>query len=210
MIPLLQGFSTIILADGSFPKHQIPVSCLKKSERIIVCDGATKSLLKIGIEPDYIVGDLDSLSESLKKKYVKYLRYNPDQEINDLTKAVHFSVENGWNELSILGATGKREDHTLGNISLLTEYMNIAKIQMITDFGVFVPMSCSTIFESFPRQQISLFSLTPETKFTIKGLKYPLDGRSLSSWWQGTLNEADGNSFEVQIDKGKVIVFRAF
>ena len=62
--------------------------------------------------------------------------YNPDQETNDQTKAVNYLMEKGFRRIAIVGATGRREDHTLGNISLLMEYMRMGqKYVMYTDYG---------------------------------------------------------------------------
>ncbi|GHT04869.1 thiamine pyrophosphokinase [Bacteroidia bacterium] len=210
MIPLIQNFQTVILADGSFPEHEIPLSFLQQAGRIICCDGATEKLLKFGWNPDYIVGDLDSLSEELKARFSPILFPNPEQETNDLTKAVQFCIDHEWNEITILGATGKREDHTLGNLSLLTDYAEKVQIQLLTDYGIFVPQLKSEDYESYPGQQVSIFSLTPATLFTTQNLVYPLKNRALSSWWQGTLNEATTDSFSLTIDHGKILVFREY
>jgi len=144
----------------------------------------------------------------LQQRYRHLLHLDSNQETNDLTKAVHFCAERQWNEITILGATGKREDHSLGNISLLADYAGFVKIQLITDYGVFFSLLKSERFESFAGQQVSIFSLTPETVFTFHGLKYPLAGQKLSSWWQGTLNEAIDEEFAIEMDGGKALVFR--
>lgn len=210
MIPLLQDFETVILADGSFPKHPVPLSFLKKARRIICCDGATEKLLPFGREPDGIVGDLDSISDELKQRFASILFLNPEQETNDLTKAVRFCVQRGWTTLTLLGATGKREDHTLGNLSLLADYSKIAQVQMLTDHGVFTASSESTVYESYRKQQVSIFSLSPTTRFTTRNLVYPLNNRPLTAWWQGTLNESQAESFTIILDRGEILVFRAF
>jgi len=207
-IPFTYPFLTVIVANGAFPWHPVPLSFLREASRIICCDGATESLLGYGLEPDFIVGDLDSLSQSLQQRYSRRLHHDADQETNDLSKAVHFCTERQWNEITILGATGKREDHSIGNISLLLRHAANAKLQMITDYGVFMPLTKSERFESFAGQQASIFSLAPDTVFTFHGLKYPLTGQTLSSWWQGTLNEALGNEFYIEMDFGKALVFR--
>ena len=60
-----------------------------------------------------------------------------DQEINDLTKSVRFAHTQGYREVLILGATGLREDHTLGNISLLMDYAHLFKrVEMLSDYGL--------------------------------------------------------------------------
>jgi thiamine pyrophosphokinase len=210
MIPLIQNFKTIILADGSFPEHEIPLSFLRNANQRICCDGAIEKILAFGMEPDFIVGDLDSISNELKNRFTSILRQNPDQETNDLTKAIHFCMENNWNEITILGATGKREDHTLGNLSLLTDYAETVDVQLLTDYGVFVPQLKPAFYESFPGQQVSIFSLTPTTLFTTEKLAYPLEKRALKSWWQGTLNESTADYFAIEIQEGKALIFRQY
>ena len=209
IIPLTNAsYTTVILANGAFPRHQLPLSFLLQASRIICCDGAADNLLKYGLNPEYIVGDLDSLSYELKQQFKNSLHCDTCRETNDLTKAVKFCVENKWHEITIIGATGKREDHSIGNISLIADYADYAKVQLITDYGVFVPLLKSGHFESFAGQQVSIFSITPTTIFTFRGLKYPLKEQTISQWWTGTLNEALGNDFFVEMDYGKALVFR--
>ena len=165
-------------------------------------------MLKNDFEPDYIVGDLDSLSEETKQKFKDKLHCDTCQNTNDLTKAVNFCVERHWTEITIVGTTGKREDHTIGNISLIADYVEFANVQLITDYGVFVPLIESGHFESFAGQQVSIFSITPETLFTFQGLKYSLTKQKMSQWWMGTLNESLGDDFYIEMDCGKALVFR--
>ncbi len=208
-ISLIYPYRTIVLANGAFPQHPVPLSFLQNAEHIVCCDGATEALLEYGLEPHDIVGDLDSLSPPVRQRYSHCLHHFSDQETNDLTKAVQFCVKKQWTNITILGATGKREDHSIANISLLADYAAYANVQMITDYGVFVPnIQSSSCYESFEGQQVSIFSLTPDTTFTLRNLKYPLYGHALLSWWQGSLNEACGDEFLIEIDKGKVLVFR--
>ena len=208
-IPFIFPYYTVILANGEFPKHPVPLSFLKKALRIICCDGAADSLHEHGIEPDFIVGDLDSLSQELKIRNKHRLHHDDEQITNDLTKAVNFCVKRQWDEITILGATGKREDHSIGNISLLCDYAKYANIQLITDHGVFNPLLESARFESLIGQQTSIFSISPDTVFTFRGLKYPLYEQTISSWWQGTLNEASCHEFLIQMSQGgKALVFR--
>ena len=210
MIPLIQNFRTVILANGAFPKHKIPLEFLIKAEQIVCCDGAAENLLDAGLKPDYIIGDLDSISEEIKNRFASIILHLAEQETNDLTKAVNFCLENNRTEITILGATGKREDHTLGNLALLTDYAEKTNVQMLTDNGVFTPLLKTGAFESYPGEQVSIFSLNPETIFNFYNLLYPVNNRKLTSWWQGTLNEAESDSFTISFDKGKVLIFREY
>jgi thiamine pyrophosphokinase len=202
--------ATVILADGSFPEHEIPLSCLRNASRIICCDGAAGSLIESGLEPFAIVGDCDSLDSWIIDKYADKIFEDADQETNDLTKAVRWCYESGYKDIVILGATGKREDHTIGNISLLAEYARTIRIIMITNTGTFYPFLESCRVPSLPGQQVSVFSIDPETEITSSGLKYPLVKRKLRNWWEATLNEALGDQFELKFLGGSVIVFMEF
>ncbi len=201
---------TVILADGSYPEHQIPLGYLKNAERIICCDGSAEILVKKGFIPEAIVGDLDSLTREISEQFSDRLFRDIDQYTNDLTKAVKWCIKKGYTDLVILGATGKREDHTLGNISLLVEYAKETDVVMVTDTGIFSPHLKSSRFSSFPGQQISVFSINPETRITSSGLKYKLTKMRLRNWWNATLNEATGDSFDLTFTKGPLIVYQKF
>jgi thiamine pyrophosphokinase len=197
----------VIVADGSFPEHEIPLGYLKNAGKIICCDGSAGNLVSVGYIPDVIVGDLDSLTENLAIRFADRIFLDESQDTNDLTKAVQWCREMNYNEIVIVGATGKREDHTIGNISLLAEYAKTMNVKMVTDTGIFIPFLKSCTVQSFPGQQVSLFSIDPETEITSSGLKYPLNGIKISNWWVATLNEACGDSFSLEFRNGKVIVF---
>ncbi len=200
----------IVLADGAFPTHPDLVALLLTHERVICCDGAAEKLMQMGRIPSCVIGDLDSISAITKAQLGQKLIHQSDQETNDLTKAVHYCVENKLYNVVIVGATGKREDHTLGNISLLALYHSLLhQVVMISDYGIFSAIDKTTVFSSYEHQQVSLFSILPTCPISVAGLRYPIMQRPLEMWWQGTLNESLGTSFTVQLhDKGLCIVFR--
>lgn len=202
--------NTIILANGAFPESEKLLKLLDSADRVICCDGAVNNLVKYGKEPYIIIGDLDSVEAEIRSEYKNILVHDSDQETNDLTKAVNWCVSQGITDVVIMGATGRREDHTIGNVSLLAGYARIINVKMVSDNGVFIPVSGTTSFSSVPGQQVSVFSLNPELEISSEGLKYPLKNLKLTSWWMGTLNEALAASFTLKLNgKGDVIVFLA-
>jgi thiamine pyrophosphokinase len=201
---------TVIVADGSFPVHEIPLSYLRAAERIICCDGSAETLLRSGFVPDAIVGDMDSLSEGVAIKFADRIFPDDDQETNDLTKSVAWCRNKGYNDLVIVGATGKREDHTIGNISLLAEYVKDVRVVMVSDTGFFFPLIKAAEISSFTGQQISIFSVDSGSEITSTGLRYPLKRKVISNWWQGTLNESLGRSFRLDFTDGRFIVYQKF
>lgn len=200
----------VILCDGSFPKHPVALSCLKAAEQIICCDGAADKLVAFGMEPSFIVGDIDSLSKAAKHRFADRIVHCPDQETNDQTKAIEFAVKRGVQEVVILGATGKREDHTIGNISLLLNYAKKLKVISVSNSGFFQPVLQSQKFASFKGQQVSIFSIGVPAAVSSKNLKYPLCKTMLNSWWMGTLNECTADFFSLAFDEGQLVVFQKF
>jgi thiamine pyrophosphokinase len=207
---MIAPYNCIVVANGSFPSSPLPLQMLGEASVIIACDGAVDALHRHGFTPQAVVGDMDSLSPEMRELYADCLRPNTSQETNDLTKAVHHARISGEKEVLIVGATGIREDHTLGNISLLADYAPLFdRIEILTDYGLFTSLRQTTTLKSVPGQQISLFALYPEGKITTENLRWPIKNRILTSWWQGTLNEALGDSFTIHLEKNaSVIVFR--
>lgn len=126
----------VVVGNGEFPSHPFPLSVLDQAPCVVCCDGGTNALVESGRVPSWIVGDGDSLSEENRIRFQDRIHRVPDQETNDQTKAVSFLASQGIRRIAILGATGKREDHTLGNISLLMEYQQMGlEVVMLTDYG---------------------------------------------------------------------------
>ncbi len=210
----------VILAAGDFPTHEVPLRALRDADFVVCCDSAYEAIRneELGIRNYVVVGDGDSLSEQDKAALGDRWIHVPEQDYNDLHKAMcwataQFGIPNS--EFRILAACGKREDHTLGNISYLAtfaeEYPGI-DLEMLTDHGRFrIQNSKFRIqnYKSFPRQQVSLFTLDPRTRVTATGLQWPLDDATLSPWWQGTLNSALSDSFTLTSD-APLLVFQTY
>ena len=202
-------YDCVVVANGSFPQTAGPLELLKSAPAIIACDGAVQNLHERGLEPTAIVGDLDSIAQEMLRLYANRIHTVEDQEINDLTKAVRFAHTTGYRKLLILGATGLREDHTLGNISLLMDYAPLfEQVEMLSDYGHLIPVQQTTTLPSTPGQQISIFSMYPCGEITTEGLRWPITRRRLTAWWQGSLNEALGNEFTLTLSpEARVIVY---
>ena len=132
---MIKRYKCVVVANGLFPTGQQALELLRQAEFVVACDGAVIGL-ENGRLPDAVVGDLDSLPEPVRNRYSDRIHRVKDQETNDLTKAVNYVKTLGFREVLILGATGRREDHTLGNISLLAQYVTeFERVEMVSDFG---------------------------------------------------------------------------
>ncbi len=201
---------TVIFANGASPRHAAPLQALKEARRIICCDGATDKLVRLGYEPRWIVGDMDSISSVARARFNDRIVADNDQNRNDLTKAFKLCLQNGWYKIAVIGAAGGREDHTLANLALLVDFARQLDIVMPTDQGLFLPLTESSAVNSFPGQQISIFSFDPGTAVTSEGLRYPLKALKLSRWWQAALNEAESTRFSLSFNGGPLLVFAAY
>jgi len=202
--------ATTILANGAFPTHPTPLAALRTAERVVCCDGATAKLVAAGLTPAAIVGDLDSLPADLCARFHDRLHLDHGQADNDLAKAFRYCLQQNWRKLTILGATGLREDHTLGNLAWLADFATQAEVTMLTDSGVFTAITQPTAFASHPGQQVSLFTFDNRTTLQARGLRYPVENLQPTRWWQATLNEALGEQFEVRGEGGPVLVFQVY
>ena len=201
---LYTDIDAVILANGDYPSSPLPLKVLNEAPYVVCCDGGADEYIAKGHLPDVIIGDGDSLSEENRLKYANLLHHNPDQETNDQTKAVQFLLSAGKKRIAIIGATGKREDHTIGNISLLMEYAHMGvNARIFTDYGVFIPCKDICTFECRKGQSVSIFNFTGRN-FKAKGLEYPL--YDFTTWWQGTLNVCTDIIFRIDAE-GEYLVF---
>jgi len=210
------AYDAVILANGEQPEHEIPLTLLQEAPYIVCCDGA----INYCDWADAVVGDGDSIPSWAREEYECIFHQEDEQDDNDLTKATRFCLQKAFRRIVYLGATGLREDHTLGNISLLVRYAKEYGIEplMATNYGWFVPTVVSDAspsdsplchthdFPSFPGQQVSIFNFSCH-QLRTEGLKY--DGYPFTSWWQGTLNEATADHFRVMAD-GDFLLFRTY
>ena len=201
--------SVTIIANGQFPFHDIPLTILSNTEFIISCDGATDSLLKKGYKPNLIIGDLDSISEKSRKLYKEKIILNSNQSENDLRKAINHSIELGFKKINIVGATGLREDHTIGNIFSIIKYPE-SDIKIYTDSGLFRVIKDNQSVKSFQGQQISIFSPDNTIKITTSGLKYNINKNTLSTLFYGTLNESLKQKISFKLSHGNIMIFQKF
>ncbi|MDE6271899.1 MAG: thiamine diphosphokinase [Muribaculaceae bacterium] len=194
----------VVVDAGEFPSQETALEMLRRTDRIVCCDGAADRYLLSGRRPWRIVGDCDSISSENRRLHADILRKFPDQDTNDQTKSVRYLYSKGIRKIAILGATGKREDHTLGNISLLIEYLRRGiDARAYTDYGVFIAVNGDREFHCPPGTQISVFNFGASC-MSSEGLRWPL--RDFRNWWEGTLNETIADSFTIRAD-GDYLVF---
>lgn len=198
--------TVVIICDGRFPKSEYPRYLIRTADFIICCDGALQKFLRASVSifgekrlPDVVVGDMDSLSTALRRRYSDIIVQIDEQEHNDQTKAFRWALENvpGISQIYILGATGEREDHTIGNVSLLMEYartydlegMGIG-VEMISDHATIFAATDTFEMDCGEGRRVSIFSPDNSLRIRSEGLEWPTDEVIFDNWWKATLNRA--------------------
>ena len=193
---------TVILASGDFPRRGGEAyRILMSAQRVVCCDSAADVYRRETLlEPCAVVGDCDSVRGEFKS-LVKI----EDQDTNDLTKAVEFCKANGWDFPVILGASGKREDHTIGNIFRALEY----GLDVVTDYGRFTSLSSSGEYTIGKGASVSVFATERDTVMTSQALSWPLDGVVFKNRYCATLNRASADVIKLTTNR-KVFLYFPF
>jgi len=161
----------------------------KKYSLIIVADSGLVSAERLGIVPDYILGDFDSVSRPLLERYKtlssQIISYPPEKDMTDTQIAIELAISHNPAWIDICGATGSRVDHMLANIHLLLMPLRVGIDACIYDDNnkIYLRNKSFTIMKD--EQYGSFVSLLPFTDevygITLEGFKYPLYDYTLSN-----------------------------
>ena len=188
-----------IVCNGSFPRTEYPLYLLRSADFVVCCDGALQALEKRGVVPDVVIGDMDSVCGRALKRFPGQVVRVSDQESNDLTKAFRYVMEqvSEVSEVHILAATGRREDHTLGNLSLLMEFerrFNLSargiSVDLVSDYTTALALGDSATLDVGQGRPVSLFTPDPTLRIHSEGLQWPTDAVVFDNWWKASLNRA--------------------
>lgn len=203
----------VILGCGDFPKKEYPRELLRRADVIICCDRALDTFLrhrdkifKDLRDPDAIIGDMDSISPKHLKEYSRIAIREEEQETNDQTKAFRYLLEH-WPEVKtvhILGATGKREAHTLGNFGQIMEYARLYEasgnpdedriyVDAVSDYSTAFALTDSCELFVGEGRAVSIFSPDNSLNIESEGLVWQTSGVVFDNWWQATLNRASAD-----------------
>lgn len=204
--------TSIIFCNGEPGKFAFKLTKQFHDAIIICTDGASDYTFKHKIIPNYIVGDLDSISPSILLNYKKLkvtIKKISEQHHNDLEKAINLALHLKSERIIIAGYSGKRSDHHLNNFSILIKYSGRYKIIFIDDiFEIFI-ISRKTEFNYQPDETISLFGFPFAEGITSSGLKYKLKNEKLIfGKREGALNKSTGKKIIIRLKKGNLLVFK--
>ncbi|MDR9419237.1 thiamine diphosphokinase [Gracilimonas sp.] len=198
----------LVVSNGFPPPKDLLEAEFKKADLVVGADGGGNKILKYGLLPNVIIGDLDSFE---KPKDVDFeIIHEPEQETNDLEKALSLVITRGADTCTVLGAFGKRMDHALKNLSVLKKFDAAFKKLIYKDELFEASIINGTFSEECPvGNLVSLFPLSGEvTGIVTEGLKFPLNNESLKNGERdGTSNETISDQFSVSVESGDLVIF---
>lgn len=203
----------ILFANGELPDLNRAHSLLQLDDYVICADGGTRHALALGVQPDLIVGDMDSVDhaqlQSFREAGVSLESFSHDKNETDLELAIHRAVELNPKQIVIVAALGGRLDQTLANIALLTD-IRLSKLDIRLDDGIEEILFCRDQVEIHGTSGdiVSLLPWQgPVSEVQTADLKWPLRKETLYPHkTRGVSNEMLGETASVSIGSGALLV----
>lgn len=204
----------ILIGAGDLTVSQIPMT---EDDFCIAVDGGVDYLEYLGVEPDLILGDMDSATDHMREAVLRIAREYPEKVIllpakkddTDMLAAIKEGLKRGYTDFRLYAATGGRIDHTLANIQCLAYLRNYnAKGYLMDGNGMMLYLKDESVtFKENMSGTLSLFSMVKETKgVTIKGLKYELEDAVLFNDFPiGVSNEFLGKEAQITVTDGELL-----
>ncbi len=204
----------IIIANGKSPTKKVVDYFYSKGFNTVICaDGGANSAMKIGITPDFIIGDLDSVNKNVLNYYkdksviIKYKRQND----TDVEKCLKYAIKKKYQEVILLGVTGDRLDHTICNLGIVIKFYKKIKILINSENSFLTPADKPIQLKSIKGETISLYAFSDKTKITSQGLKYKLNNTALPfGVRESTSNVSISSLVNLKIIGGIIFVIRDF
>lgn len=192
---------------GALPWEQEFTPTLRPEDYLIAADGGYTTCQSLGLTPNLVVGDFDSLPQP--PEFPNVLRLPRIKDETDIGFALTQGETLGYRRFLLLGCMGGRPDHTFANYQLLAGLAKRDSIGILVGEG-----HCATaLFEagiSFPSPgsgRISVFSQGDTCVVSLAGLKYPLEQETLTAQFPlGVSNEFLDLPAQVTVHQGTALV----
>ena len=210
----------LIVSGGSLNKEFVTkVVGQGRYDRILAADSGMNALYAAAVTPDIIIGDLDSADKKIlaffqQNKEIDFCTLNPEKDDTDTEFAIRESIRRGADSITIIGGTGTRLDHVLGNISLLGIGLEEGVRMELLDAHNRICMIDHSVTLKKKEQYGNYLSLIPYngnvTGVTLKGLKYPLHDYTMGGFNSlGISNEIVDDEASIELTSGQLLVIES-
>lgn len=183
----------LLLLNGELPDPALVRRLAGRCGLVFCADGGARHAEQLGLEPDFVVGDMDSLPAPLPAKWRKTVYWcDFDEQRSDFEKALCFARDMGCSRLYVAGALGGRVDHAMVNLALAQEYGRALAI-LLVDRGVAEMLGPGRYRLGLPAgAKLSLLAAAGAARVTTTGLRYPLKRALLKPGSRGLSNVVTG------------------
>lgn len=196
----------LIVANGKINSKAFYKKIIQDADKVIAADGGADNCLKLGIIPDYVIGDLDSISSKAQKKFRNIITHDPSQDATDLEKALALAKKLKCTKITITGAIGSRIDHTIANI-ISSMRANVPS-EIVDETNNICIVGKKIEFSGKKGDIISVIPISKVKGLTYIGLKWNLKNKNVDTGWIGVSNKMIGNKAKISLKSGKIIVIR--
>ncbi len=200
----------LIIANGIPPPQNLLRKVVANAHLVLCADGGANIARSMGIMPDIILGDLDSITAATRKKYAKIQTLLvEDQHSTDLEKAIRYCLRHSIDSIDVVAATGGRVDHMIGNLWCFKRFGKKIEMKFIDGKGEISLIKGKTRFKTRKGEKLSLIPLDRCHGITTSNLKYKLKDEVLElGRREGISNEATGSSASIEVKHGTLLLYR--
>ena len=202
----------VIVGGAEIRNYDRIKNLLRNDDYVIYCDCGLKHKEALGIAPDLIIGDFDSWEKP--ETDIETITLPTVKDDTDTVYAVKEAIKRGYDEFLLLGVSGGRLDHTLGNLSILLNlFKQGKKAEAVDDYSIITVVEEKPEFISGEFAFFSLLAIDGEAQgVTIRNAKYPLEDAVFTPDFPfGVSNEVlPGETAEVSVKKGNLILIKVF
>jgi thiamine pyrophosphokinase len=176
-------------------------------DAVIAADGGANAARAAGIRPDAIIGDLDSITPATRRHFASSRIIRVQRQDNtDLEKVLDILAAEGFGDVMIAGATGRRLDFTLGNLSIAWLYARKLRLRFVGDGWQAIPLT-GRISMTAPRgTTVSLVPFGSCSGISLRGLRYPLTNAALTRGAVAVSNVVVRSPFTVSVRRGRMLL----
>jgi thiamine pyrophosphokinase len=206
--------NAVILGNGSYTDFGFYKQYLEEHpfDAIFCADGGIKTALKLGIVPDVLLGDFDSVTREeihyLKDK-IKIMPFEKRKDYTDIHLCIKYAIENHFYQITLFGVLGTRADHSLTNIYLLKYAMdNGVNAKIVNEYNEIFLLNDFIKLHGVKDKTISVLPYTDKIEgINLKGMGYPLkDATMVKENPYGVSNYAVEDTVEISISSGTAVI----
>lgn len=190
--------------------EQISPSC---GDLVIAADGGAEHLRRLGLAPDIMIGDFDSLKSGVAFPTAQMLKFPKEKNETDTHLAFLEGQRRGYDKFLIYGGTGGRADHTFANYAILLYAKEAgAEAYLIGGGGYWFALTDGECEINCKKgADVSVFAFGGEAEgVSIKGLLYEVENVSLTpSFPLGVSNSSLGKKAQISVDSGSLLIYVA-